>query len=282
VSGSEIAEETALSTTPPGLEDSYHDAVGPGGEVVLTPIASKDAAPRPWGFWATIGWTVLCLVSVVVVQNLVALAFVVSRMATGQKVDVMEVVGSGLILAVASLTSTPVGLGLIALLVKWRRWSLRDYLALKVPTTRQLVISIGLMVLLTAASDGLTYLLGWPVVPRFMVDTYKTAVSVPLFVTALVVGAPLLEESLFRGFAFKGIAASRAGPAWAIVLTALGWAAIHIQYDLFQMSLVLVGGLFLGAVRHRTGSTFLTMILHGVWNAIATTEVAIAVHRMGA
>ena len=187
-----------MSTTPPGLDDSYHDAIGPGGEVVLTPIPSKGSAPRPWGFWATIGWTVLCLVAVVVVQNLVALAFVVNRMASGQKVDVMEVVGSGLILAVASLTSAPVGLGLIALLVKWRRWSLREYLALNVPTTRQLVISIGLMVLLTAASDGLTYLLGWPVVPRFIPTASSTARS-PNSVVNLMTGFMATEEVSLKG-----------------------------------------------------------------------------------
>jgi membrane protease YdiL (CAAX protease family) len=37
----------------------------------------------------------------------------------------------------------------------------------------------------------------------------------------------------------------------------------------------MIMGLYLGAVRYRTASLWLTMLLHGLANAVATAEVAI-------
>lgn len=64
----------------------------------------------------------------------------------------------------------------------------------------------------------------------------------------------------------------------AIVGSSLGWAALHVQYDLYGVGIIVLSGLYLGAVRWRTESLPLCVLLHSVSNAVATAEIAIKVH----
>jgi uncharacterized protein len=59
-----------------------------------------------------------------------------------------------------------------------------------------------------------------------------------------------------------------------VIITSLLWAAIHLQYDLYGIATIFVGGIFLGWVRLKTDSIWLCIILHGMMNLIATLEVA--------
>jgi membrane protease YdiL (CAAX protease family) len=134
--------------------------------------------------------------------------------------------------------------------------------------------SIG-MIVLEILSEGLTRLIGRPLVPESMFDAYKTAGFVPLLWFALMVAAPLAEEVLFRGFLFEGVLHSRLGAKGAIFLSALWWACIHVQYDCYGIATIFVAGLFLGYVRLKTGSILVTMFLHSLMNLIATVEIAV-------
>ena len=96
-----------------------------------------------------------------------------------------------------------------------------------------------------------------------------------MFILAIVVAAPVIEEILFRGFMFRGIASSPLGVTGAILMTAALWALLHVQYDWFGIGTIFLAGLFLGIVRARTRSTLLTTLLHALANLVATAEVAI-------
>ena len=52
----------------------------------------------------------------------------------------------------------------------------------------------------------------------------------------------------------------------------MGWAAMHVQYDLYGIATIYLMGLYLGVVRYLSGSTSLTILLHGIANTIATAE----------
>ncbi len=135
---------------------------------------------------------------------------------------------------------------------------------------------IGLGVVL-GTTDLTSYLLGRPLVPEVMVASYRTG-WLPLLLLALTVLALLSEETLFRGFLYKGIAASRAGPITAIVVSTVAFALIHIQYDWYGVLAVAAIGLYLGIVRYGSGSLLLTMLLHSIANAFSTAEMAIQEH----
>jgi membrane protease YdiL (CAAX protease family) len=240
--------------------------------VVLTPVA----AAKPWGPWATLGWTALCLFVFVVVQNLVAVPFVLVQASRGP-IRAGDVAANGNLVGAATLVSTPAVLGLVVLLVGARRYPLRDYLALRLPQARQVWVSGGGLLVLLAATDSLSYALGRPIVPEVLVTMYRTAWP-PLLLLAVLAVAPVGEETLMRGFLFQGIASSRWGPWAAIVLSSFAWAVIHVQYDLYGVATVFATGLYLGVVRQRTSSLFLTMLLHALGNAVATAELVYVVN----
>jgi membrane protease YdiL (CAAX protease family) len=59
-------------------------------------------------------------------------------------------------------------------------------------------------------------------------------------------------------------------------VTALLWALSHAQYNLFFISQVFVLGLPLGWFRFKSGSTILTILLHGLLNLEAMLETVVA------
>ena len=84
--------------------------------------------------------------------------------------------------------------------------------------------------------------------------------------------APVMEELLFRGFLLRGYTASRLGPIGAVLLTSAAWASMHIQYEVFYVVQIFVLGCVFGWLRLRSGSTTLTLILHGIVNLTAIVQ----------
>ena len=129
--------------------------------------------------------------------------------------------------------------------------------------------------------DGLSWLVGHNIVTPFQSDIYRTASEagwLPLLWFAVVVVTPIGEETLFRGFLFRGWL-RKPGDAWlVIVVTALLWALMHVQYDWYVIGQVFVSGLLLGWLRWATGSTILTILLHGLINFEGMLESALALH----
>jgi membrane protease YdiL (CAAX protease family) len=261
----------------PGLSPDAGDA-DLGIPVGLSEEALPDAlTPRPWGPWATIGWTVLAIVVWVAIQIGVAIVYVAVRMVRDPKTDMSALATDGTLLGLATLVSTPAILGLVAFLIRVRGFTIREYLALEWPTPRQAALAVAGLLLGLAASDLVTYALGRPIVPTVMVQAYRSA-WLPLLVLALLVLAPLGEESLIRGFLFRGLADSPIGPWITIGVCAFTWAVMHVQYDLYAISIIFLMGLYLGTVRYLTGSLPLVMLLHFVANLVATAELVVLVH----
>ncbi len=89
-----------------------------------------------------------------------------------------------------------------------------------------------------------------------------------LALLAIGIGAPLSEELLFRGFLFSGLAKSRLGLVGAAVLTALLWTSLHHGYSIFGLIEVLAIGLYFSWLLVRTGSLWVTMFCHAVYNTV--------------
>ncbi len=63
-----------------------------------------------------------------------------------------------------------------------------------------------------------------------------------------------------------------------MLLTTAAWAGLHIQYDLFQISLLAVGGLTLGYARIRTNSLAVPFMMHALNNLFGTIEASVYLH----
>ena len=149
-----------------------------------------------------------------------------------------------------------------------------DLLGWRAPTTRQIFLWIGGLLLFVAVSDGLTVLSGREIVPPFMRGIYASA-SIPILLwSTLIIAAPVFEELLFRGLLFQGLVETRLKVVGAAVITSLIWSAIHVQYDLYGIASIFAAGLLLSAARFFTGSVLLCILMHATQNLVATLEVA--------
>lgn len=246
------------------------------------PVNKEEDSQRVWNSWATIGWVMLAGVVVNILQALILVIYAVVKHGSDSAAITKVAEGAasnGFLISLLTCLTAPVIIGIVAKIAALR-WPQRagQYLALRPVAGREYLTWIGAALLLVVIIDGLTIASGRSIVPEFSRQIYPTAVVPALLWLALVVAAPLSEEIVFRGFMFRGLAASRAGITGAIVLTSLLWTAIHIQYDIFGLSSVFVSGLLLGWARAKTQSTYITIAIHCVMNLIATSQAALAYH----
>jgi len=269
---------TTTESQPDSLDPELPEISPSSAPVVDLEFSTPEkpvVAPRPWGPWATIGWTMIWIVVVAIAQILGVMTFAVFRILTSRGAKLDDLATNGTALLVGNLFTTLATLGLVALLVLVRRYPIRDYLALYWPPARLVLIWSAVLAALLVATDLTSYLLGRPLVPEVVVGVYRTT-WLPGLLFAFVVLAPVGEETLFRGFLYTGIAASRAGPNVAILISAVIFALIHaLQYDWYGVCSVGALGLFLGVVRKQSQSLFLAMFFHAVANAVGTLEVII-------
>ena len=84
----------------------------------------------------------------------------------------------------------------------------------------------------------------------------------------IVVGAPLSEELLFRGFLFPALVKSRFGFSGATVVTTTSWTLLHLGYSLAGLFEVFLVGLVLTGLLWRSGSLRVPILCHGLYNGI--------------
>ena len=263
------------------MADSQNPYASPRNEDAK--LAEPEAAPprKEMNFWLAVAWSVLVLVTMIAVQTIVILPFLFARMAGQPPSELERVVAEleydGTVLAIATCLSTLVCIAAVALIVHLSGWNVRDYLRLNWPAkASHVVVSFLLVIAFLALSDGLTYLLQREIVPDFMVQAFESSL-LPLLVFAVVVAAPVGEEVIFRGFLIRNFSSST-GPIVAIVISSVVWAAIHLQYDLYGITTVFLGGLLLGGIYQHTRSLSLCILLHAFWNLIATAEAFIYIN----
>lgn len=235
---------------------------------------------RPWGPIATTLFGVLAASVFFLAQIAVAVPYVIYRVTAGSGRSLETVAADlerdGLLFALAEVVAAPVAVAFILFVVWVRRGPpVRDYLALRPiprPATLRWLAITGLAVVLF---DAISVASGFPVVPGWVKDTYRSAGSVPLLIVAMVVVAPAFEELLFRGFLFEGLRHSFLGVSGTVVLTSAVWASVHIQYEWFYIGHIFALGLLLGVARARTASLVLPLQMHALLNAVASLQMVI-------
>lgn len=121
---------------------------------------------------------------------------------------------------------------------------------------------------LALAVGSLGVLLRAPEIPdpvKGLITGRASLAIVMLFAVAL---GPIYEELFFRGFLFPLLKKSF-GAVAGVLLSALPFALLHggqYQWAWQQITLVGIAGAAFGYVRHRTGSTAASTILHGCFN----------------
>lgn len=246
-------------------------------------LAVHRSSSGPWGIWATLGFSLIIVAAFLLVQVLVSSVLVAFELKQNPSLDVeaygQALASNGLLLALATIGGMVTTVLLVGLFVRLRKdISVVQYLHLHPVEPTTLVRWLGIMLALALLWDAGTYVLGRPVIADFMLAAYRSAGFPPLFWLALVAAAPLAEEVFFRGFLFEGVRHTRLGASGAVLLTSLAWAAVHVQYDSYEISTVFVLGLILAVARLRTNSLYTTIAMHALVNLLATSEVAVYLH----
>ena len=241
--------------------------------LVANPSAEPGRPAKTWGPVATLG---LGAIATLVSQVPPLIVFFYWRGASVGRWREIATDGPAVVLFVC--LSTPVQVALLAYFARKVGSTAVSYLALTVPSRRTIPLLAITALALLAASDGLSLAVGGHVVSSFQTDIYRSAAKAGvlfwLWLTVIAV-APIGEETLFRGFLFRGWQRTRHEAAIAISSTALLWAALHVQYSSIEMSEVFVVGLVLGGTRFISGSTVSSMVLHGVLNTAGMIETYI-------
>jgi uncharacterized protein len=238
-----------------------------------------------WGFWPTLGFTVIMAATWFGADVLVGLVAVLIHSKwypqTSLEAYVQSLGFDGTVLVATILARTPVTLLLTLLLVRLKKGSsVWEYLALRPVSARVLLVWLGITIVLCLATDWLTILLNQPIIPDFWKKIYSSAGSLTFLLFAIVIPAPIMEEVVFRGFMFKGIERSTGGPIAAVLLTSIVWTLIHVQYDLFELCQVFLFGVFLGIARWKTGSLYTSIAGHMLINLISAIEMAIITEKL--
>jgi membrane protease YdiL (CAAX protease family) len=190
----------------------------------------------------------------------------------------IETPSAGHLISIGTLAGGVTAVTLISLLVIARRCRLGEYLALRLPTARQAALAVmGLLVFITVGYST-SWVLGQPLEPPMVVEIYRTGAHI-LFSVAAIAGAAIGEEVVFRGFLYEGIASSSWGPIAAILISAVAWAALHYPFGFYAAAAIGILGLYLGTVRYHTRSLPLTILLHGLNNAIGIAVIAYLAQR---
>ena len=198
--------------------------------------------------------------------------------------EVVRLSSHAVALSLVAILSAPAEIGVVALAIRFARCRFADYLALVRPSRTYVLIGIACLVVMLPFADLVTWLSGRPIVLQFVVDAYKTARdsgTLWLLVIALVIAAPVTEEIVFRGFMYRGLAASRVGVAGAILIPSAIWAAMHVQYEVFFIAQIFIGELVFGLLRWKSGSTSLTMLLHAIVNLSSLLQTVYFVEKAG-
>ena len=232
--------------------------------------------PRPWGYFSTLGWVVLAHVNGTIAGFAAVYAW------KPDTLDIMSdfdaILKDGWFFSLSTLVAAPVMITILVWAARLRRWPVRDYLALHWPSRREVVIALIALAVFLPALDAAAYLAGQPIVTPFQIDIYVSAQrsgTLILLWLALVVAAPVWEEIAFRGFIYRGWIRSAQNALPAILILSGFFAILHLQYNWFGILQVFCVGLLLAWSRWRSGSTYMTMVMHAIINFYSTVQTVV-------
>jgi uncharacterized protein len=99
-----------------------------------------------------------------------------------------------------------------------------------------------------------------------------TALIVGLRILAIGVLGPFAEELVMRGLLYNRLRRTALGDIGAIVVSAVGWSALHFHYGIGTLGLITLDGLILGLARYRSGTVWIPAIMHVMGNLFSICQ----------
>lgn len=159
-------------------------------------------------------------------------------------------------------------IAMVFIICRVKKLPIKETLALRWISYKNIFSWMGLFAVWVVIEEMSFKFLGMPSVQTW---TY----SLPIILIrafGIVLIAPVGEELLFRGLLFKRINDTKLGVIGAILIPAVIFAFIHVQYEIPLITFILLDGVFYGLVRYKTGSVILPILLHCFGNLYAVIE----------
>jgi uncharacterized protein len=240
------------------------------------PLTVGERPPRIWKFWGTTLWGLFIIGAMFAGQVVVVAWFALPQKdELGIRAAIHAAAAAGPTLPLSVIMGLPAVVAACWVATKASRTPFAYYLGLRGTSWKNVALGVVALVVLVGCWDLLSRAMGREITPGFMGDVLKSAQAsgaLWLLLIAFCVAAPVSEELFARGFLYRGWSESRLGVTGAIALSSLAWTALHLQYDWFGFAEVFSIGLLFGYLRYRTGSTWLTILLHGLNNLAATLQ----------
>ncbi len=249
------------------------DTLDPASPAVT--IMPARHQPRILGFWGTTLWGIFIFAALFGGQIAVVAYFLVGQDGPIDITTAIRVVGKGLTISLSVLMGLPAVLLALWIAIRGTRTPFAQYLALRWTPWKDLLIGVVGLVIIIVGWDLMSRAIGHEVEPGFMLDVLRSARddgALWLLILAFCVAAPVSEELFARGFLYRGWSESFLQVPGAIVLSSLVWTGLHMQYDWYFFGEVFSLGLWFGYLRYRSGSTLLTIVLHGLNNFGAVVQ----------
>lgn len=230
---------------------------------------------KPWGVFATFVFGAIALLA----GQLSGIAALSSLYGLNLG-DVATVSQDGGAIVLFIFISAPVQVAVLMVAAGYKG-NAAAYLGYKIPRRSEVVFGVATVAALIVVGDAVNWFAGRNIVDRFQTDIYQAATNanmLPLLLVAITIFIPVTEESLFRGFLFRGWLRTPQHAWPVIVFTAGLFAIIHVQYDWFLIAQVFAFGVLFGWMRWATGSTILTMLLHGLVNLEGMIETILTMN----
>jgi CAAX protease family protein len=258
--------------------DDYHQ---PEDDANVTTV--EKPVKTVWGGWGTLGFSLLMGMGILVAQGVLTFAYVIGNYGKELILDsvvLMETLLSDSMFIVLSLAlQAIVGVGLILGFIAARKnATVKDYLALHKISWKTTGLTLVITLVLLSVMSFTEQFFNLSDETDFIMDAFLDSSFPILLVIAVVIMAPLFEELFFRGFLYAGWSQSRLGVNATIVLTSVLWSVQHVQYSWYGILQIFVMGIVLGWLRKKTGSIYPPLLMHAVWNMVATLPILLYIN----
>jgi uncharacterized protein len=172
------------------------------------------------------------------------------------------------LLGVESIAYLAVFAALALLFARYRRPLLKSLAWIRQPFRPMHLVMVG--VILSVVTVLLEQLLRTPNVPTPFEKLLVDAPSRILIAVFGVTFAPAFEELLFRGL-LQPVLIEATGVLPGILITSVAFGAVHLSQNAFIWQsgvLIALVGFVLGTVRHISGSTRASAIVHAAYNSL--------------
>lgn len=258
-----------------GMENLY---LSPDSKPSPPPLPVVEKTP--WNIWWTLLWGVTLFCSFIAVQGVIAVIYMfnegifeeIAKSKDGLKRAELEgrlMDGDlvGIMSFAAIFAVCPLAWVIGKVKKPWGGW---EYLGNAAVRWWKWPAWLAATYLLAAGFGLLAPSLGIDGMHESMVQMATTTDYPILLFLGVAIGAPLVEEFIFRGVLFRGWRGKSQLGLWVtLILTSAIWAVIHRQYEIEIISFIFVFGILLGLAREWTGNLWVPVAMHALNNGIS-------------